>query len=336
MAADGIVFFEEVEAPKRRVFLRGVTAPHGGIRKDPAFFMGGTLRTHRSYEPGVTQPVRHITGTAESDWAFSGHLRDGQIGEFGGAARLQQLIDDIRLRGRELRIVWGVEARRGFLVETKFGIEGASDRTYEIRFEIDAQDKHHLAQFARRAATVPHVGDMSNEIESSRHALLSIPGLSFGVVSAISDLYAGVTRPLGDLIGALGDVEAEAGDVKDAWRRVANSAGAFLDRLEHLAGTLDSYDASALDLDDGAAIVAWHRARIDALVQLQEAAARAWDVGADAERRASGTPERIYVAADGDTVEQIAAREGTTPEAIWALNPSLPFAPAVGTRVRLP
>lgn len=339
MAADGTIFFEEVDGDRRGVFLRGVTAPKGGIRKEAAFEVGGTIRSTRTYEPGVARPVRHIMGTAEGDWEFEGQLRDGQMGGAGDAARLQDTIDGIRTAARELRIVWGNQARRGYLVEAKFPIEGGADRLYKLRFEIDGEDQRGGSLGLRRARRVSVTTDLTtlaDSINTTRTGLLSVPGLSFDVASAITDLYASAMRPLTDMIGAFGDIVDSIEDTRSVFKTIANNAAAFLDRAEHLAGTIDSYNASALDRDDGAAVAAWTRARADALVALHQAAARATDVGADAERRAYGSTGRIYVTAQYDTIESIARREGTTPEAIWALNPDLPMAPVVGTRIRLP
>lgn len=334
-----MIYFEEVDEQKRGVFLRGVTAPKGGIRKDAAFEMGGTLRSPRTYEPGIDRPVRHVMGAAEGDWEFEGQLRDGQIDSDGGAQRIQTLIEDIRRTGRELRIVWGNEIRRGFLMDARFPIEGSADRIYKLKFEIDDVGDQRLGLdhlLSRAPIGRVDLDAISDVMFTHRTALLAIPGLSIDVASAITDLFDAATRPLTNIIGAAEDLVDSVEDARQAFRRVANALSTFLDRLEHLSGTIDSYSTAALDLEDGRAIAAWTRARVDALAAFQDAAAAAWEIGADAERRTRGSTARVYVSAELDTVEGIARREGTTPEAIWALNPDLPMAPAVGTRIKLP
>ncbi len=339
MAIGGVLYFEEVDGQRRGVHMRGSTAPHGGRRKDSAFSLGGTLRSTRSYEPGQTRPVRQIMGSAERDLEVHGHLRDGLLDEQGGAAAARETIDAIRQDGRELRIVWMDLVRRGFLVDAEFPVESGSDFLYKLKFEIDdVGDDARSADFRRlrSVAAVSDLSALSDAMDTHRSAILSVPGLSFDVSSAISSLFASCSAPLFAALGALGDVENEIGEVSDAYRRITNSMDAFAARLEHLAGTLDAYGAKALDIASGAADAAWTRARSDALAALQDVLARARALGAEAEQRVTGATWRVYVMGAGDTLEAVARREGTTIESLWALNPGLPLEPPVGTRIRLP
>lgn len=333
------LFFEETDGLRRKVFLRGTTAPHGGVRRDPAFSLGGTLRSTRAYEPGVRRPVRHVNGSAERDIEIRGHLRDGLLGVAGEAKRLKELIEDIRREGRELLIGWDGLGRVGFLTESEFPVEGKGEYQYRLKFEIDdlADDSSGLDY--KRARRIPFPADMADigdELAARKAALLAVPGLSIDIASSITDLYASVSRPLVEIVGFLTDIENGIEDTKSALRACANSAAALLARLEHLSGYLDGL-GTPLDVDDGASIAAWERARAEALLGLMQATRAAYLTGAQAERQVRGeTSGRVYVAADGDTLEAIAAREGTTIEAILDLNPGLPFTPAAGTRIRLP
>lgn len=341
--SDSVLFFEEVDGDQRKVYLRGPIAPLGGPRRDPAFELGGSLRTQRVNEPGVsagTTPggvVRHITGSEEAPIEVKGAFRDGQLGSDGSADRLQKTIDDIRRKGRLLRIVWYSELRFGYLVEARFGIEGARDRQYHLKFEID--DVGGAEYLTRRRLKRPSVSDVStlaDDLAANQAALVKVKGLRFDTGSTLVSMFGAATRPLFDLLGALEDLDADIGDTADAYAAVANSASAFIARLKHLAGTLDGL-SDPTDGSDAAAVAEWRRARAEALVALQDAAARARELGEEAERRTrGGSTGQVHIVVDGETVESIAAAAGTTASALWALNPTVPLSPPVGTRLRMP
>lgn len=337
--SDKVLFFEEIDGQKRRVALRGSTAPHGGRRRDPAFSLGGTLRSTKTNEPGQRRPVRSITGTSERPLAIKGHLRDGLIGADGGAKRVRTLIDDIRLQARPLRIIWDGELRYGFLEDAEFGVETGADFTYHLEFGIDdvgdGTDNDVLKR-ARGPITVPDVAGLRDTVESARASLVSVPGISIDLASSLNDLFAAAFNPLGQLIGAFEDVEQGVEDLADAFRRAANAAAALLSRIQHLAGTIGAV-TDPTDTDDGAARAAWERRRAEALLELREVSARAYALGVEAEKRLRGASSgRYVVTAAGDTIEGIAARERVSAEAIRALNPGVSFAPAEGTKLRLP
>lgn len=332
--------FEEVAGSRRRVVLRASTAPFGGTRRKSAFNLGGELRSTRTYEPGNDKPVRHVFGSKERDLEVEGHLRDGLIGIDGEAERQRGLIEAIRRDGEELRILWNGLARRGVLAESEFGVEGGSDFVYKLRFEVDAIDDG--ADSAGRATprtAFPTLdpSDMVGILNARLGAIVKVPGLSLDVAGAMLDLFGAITNPLAQLIGAFEDVEAGVEDIGDAYKRAVNAAAALMLRVQHLASTIGAVSDPTDTPDDGAAQAAWERQRCEALTELREVATRAQALGMESERRLRGaTSGRLVTTADGDTIEAIAARERTTAEAIRALNPDVGFAPAVGTRLRLP
>ncbi|MBI2393164.1 MAG: LysM peptidoglycan-binding domain-containing protein [Deltaproteobacteria bacterium] len=339
--ADAELFFEEIDGARRKVKLRGHSAPHGGVRRDPAFHLGGTLRSVRTYEPGTgaaKPPSRAITGSSERDLEVKGHLRDGQLGD-GEAERLRGLIESIRRTGRPLRITWNGLLRFGFLVETEFGIESGRDYTYRLRLEIDAIGEG-TDEDALRRARAPlfplDLSELTDAVSAHQGALLRVPGLSFDIASGITDLFAAVMNPLGSLIAAFEDIEAGIEDIGEAFKRAANAAAALLGRLQHLVGHLDA-QRDPTEGGDASAKLAWERARTAAIIGLRETARKAYELGVEAERRQRGsTSGRTYVTAAGDTIESIAAREGTSAERIRALNPDVPLVPATATTLRLP
>lgn len=338
---DSVLIFEEISGPKserRRIYLRGSTAAMGGPRRDAAFKLGGDLRQSKQAEPGVRAPVRHITGTTENDIEIHGHLRDSLLSTDGEADDLQEKIDDIRKQGKRIGVHWMNKYRVGVLVHAEFGIEGWRDRTYLLRFEIDG-DVEEEATARRRAARVAFppadTAGLFDDLQT-KLAAIKVPGLRIDVEGWLTELYAGIANPIGRLLGALEDIEADIDDVSSALRSIAQSARALLGRLQQLAATLDA-ETDPTDLDDAGSLAAWQRRRAEALVALQQAAKRAYDLGVEAEKRLEGsTAGHVHVVKAGETVEQIAAREGTTPEKIWALNPGLPLMPPPGTRVKLP
>jgi len=339
---DSVLFFEEISGPKqerRRIYLRGSTAPHGGPRRDAAFKLGGGLRQSKQYEPGVRAPVRHIVGTTENDIEVHGHFRDGLIGSEGAADALQETIDDIRKQGKRIGVVWMNKYRVGVLEEAEFGIESWRDRQYRLKFGIDGDvEQEDIArERSKRAAFPPSdTSGLLDDLQTKVTAVIKVPGLRLDLGGALTDLYSALSSPLFDMLGALEDLEADVDDVTSALHGIVNSANAFLARLDHLAGTLDAQD-SPTDLDDASQIAAWQRARAEALVALQVAAKRAYDLGVEAEKRLQGaTGGRVHIVVDGETLEQIAAREGTDVATLRTLNPGVPLIPAAGTRVKLP
>lgn len=332
------LFFEEVDGDRRRVILRGSATPLGGPRRKAAFALGGELRSTRVYEPGSESPVRHVFGSKERDLEVEGHLRDGLLGDLGAAERYRGLIESIRREGQELRILWNGLARRGMLAETEFGVEGPADYTYRLRFEIDALDDGEDEQRRSQRTAFPSLdpSELAGLLSARRSAMLRIPGLSFGIAAALDELFGAVLGPLGGLVGAFEDIAAEVEDIEGAFRRAINAAAALRERVRHLAATISAQNDPS-DVPDGAALAAWERQRSEALMDLREVAARSLALGIEAERRLAGsTSGRVVEVRDGDTIESIAARERVSAEAIRALNPSAPFAPAAGTKLKLP
>jgi hypothetical protein len=336
---DSTVFFEEIDGDRRKVYLRGSLSPHGGPRRDAAFKLGGGIRQSKQPEPGVRPPVRHITGTTENDIELHGHFRDALIGSDGAADALQELIDDIRKQARSIRLVWKNKIRIGILAKADFGVEGWRDRTYQLTFEIDGDEEGEAATRERlkRVAFPPaNTAGLLDDLQTKVQAVIKVPGLSFDVGGWLTDLYAGLSGPLFDMLGALEDIEADIDDVSGALHGIVNSAKAFLARIDHLAGTLDG-ESDPTDLDDASAMAAWQRARAEALVALQVAAKRVFDLGVEAERRiARAIAAGLHIVTDGETLEQIAAREGIDVMTLRSMNPGIPLMPAAGTKVKLP
>jgi hypothetical protein len=345
MANDGYdrLVFEELDGERRRITLQGTEAPQGGPRRDPAFALGGPVRRSEHFEPGVQAPVVHITGTKERDLVVRVHFRDSLTGLPGNAREQVDKIESIRLAARPLRIVWGHMVRRGILAEFEPAPESGGEIPATLTFAV--YDQGHNARNSRGpgklsvGAGLDVLGSAMDDLNAQLAKLsvpkAGVPGLSIDIASGLQSLFGAIANPFSSLLALGGDIEAGIGETTATLGQIANQARTLLGRTQALFGFLSSV---ADPLDDGAALAEWKRRQAECLVSLQAVLTAAFELGVAAERRGQGvTASRIVTARAGDTVESLARRNGTTPAAILALNPTLaPGAVPPGTRVRLP
>lgn len=329
------LFFEEIDGARRKIVLSGTTAPMGGTRHEAAFVDGGDLRHTRRYEAGQRAPVVHVTGTQEHEWEIKGHHRDSLLGTRGAARELIDRIEAIRESGRPLRIVWGDQLRRGLLSKAKYPVEAEGEFRYELTFSIfDKGDPPARAERRRLIDIGPSVLEPLEALDSVR-ASLRVPGLGLDVQGTLDELFGAVLSPLADLIALAEAIEDEAVTLADALTSFASRCQIVFGRLLNLFAFVEAFRPD--DERDARAAAAWRRAQAEALARLDRAAQRAFEVGVDAELKAQGEwSGAIVVAAEGDTLEEIARRLGCARARLVRLNPGVMGRLTRGQKLRAP
>lgn len=339
--------FEEVDGRKRKITLAGNEAPHGQFRGEAAFEEGGEVRRSLKWEPGAMPPAPHITGTKENDLVVRGHLRDSLTGNngfgtpavaplFEGRARkIKEAIEAIRVSARQLRIVWQGGQAGGLLAKTRFMYEAEGEYQYELTFDVywrGAPPKPRKRRPLAASAT-SRVADLDALVGNAKASLVKVPGISLALGTMIDDYFAAVASPLGALMSLAANLESSVADFVNGRALLVARAEALWRRLTELLGFLHSVPAP----DDAADAAAWRRAHAAALNLLYDAAEKTYELGVEAETKAAGITNGVYVAKDGDSLDSIAMRLGVSLPRLRAANLTLPLGriPA-GTRARIP
>lgn len=364
MPSPDSIRFTEVSGQHRSITLFGTTAPHGHVRASAAFDLGGEVRRSLHYEPGTDEPTVHVMGINQRDLVVHGHIRQSLLSQIvstvagtatTGSTDLQEVstedayelvqqIESIRAAGGLLRIVWGQVVRTGLLRETKFGVEGDGEFTYELTFDVYNQGDR-KPKTATKPISFPSVAADIDDNVTSLRKFLRIPGLSLPLDGVIDGLISAIANPVGQMLAILGDAETALEDtaaaIASAKRRyfqLANAAKRVKDRAEELKRVVEvavDHGADPVDVFDR---VTAQRNRLAALIALQEIVYACNAIGEAAERRIlGGSSGRVYRTVLADTVEFIAVSFGVSSEAIRALNPDVPVGVIpVGTEIILP
>lgn len=335
------LYFEEIDGQRRRVTLAGNEAPHGHFREAAAFTDGGEVRRTLKYEPGVNPPAVHITGTKEEPLVIKGHLRDSLTGNSGfgtdlvaplfegRAQKLKEQIDAIRTAARPLRIVWRGGAAGGLLLKALFPYEAAGEYQYELTFDVYWRGAPPKRRVRRPLSPSSGAGGIEPLVSGAPAALVNAPGVSLPIAEALSTLLNAALVPLSQLLTLAAGIESGVGDVLD----FASRCEALWNRLKEFIGFVHAM----LEPDDASDAAAWRFAHAAALNALYDAAEKTYQLGVDAETKASGVTAGVYMSKDGDTLDQIAIRLGLSLAKLREANPTLPLGRlSAWTKVRIP
>jgi hypothetical protein len=356
--------FTEIAGQHRSVLLANSTAPMGHVRSSSAFELGGEVRRSLHYEPGTDEPTVHVMGINQRDLIVHGHIRQSllsqTIGTIAGTAttgstdlqevstedayELVQLIESVRSAGGLLRIVWGQIVRTGFLRESKFGVEGEGEFTYELTFDVYNQGDR-KPKVATKPVSFPSIATSIDDNVTKLRSFLRIPGLSLPLDGVFDGLISAIANPVGEMLRILGDAEAVLEDTaaaiasaKRRYQQLANSAKRVKDRAEELKRVVEVAVDHQGDPPDVFDRVTMRRNRLAAMIALKEIIYACNAIGTAAETRIlGGSSGRVYRTTLGDTIEFIAVEFGVSTESVRALNPEVPVGVlSVGTQIILP
>jgi hypothetical protein len=321
MAQPDPVTIEEIDvADPRTVTLDGPDLPFARPRDLAGFDAGGPVEHQEIYLPGRSEPIYQVMQARyrpmQLQGAFRDHLaiRDGRPNAGDGYARAQvQALEEIRHRANPVRVSWGSYSVRGLLVEARFGFESNSQITYSLEFKVAAvEDSSEVSP----AVTTAPIDDGGSSIAASMRTLLAARAAELAPTLALMrarDQVIAVENAL-DLVDsglqALTDAStsflaARPADILTAAARVAGAGRIAQIQTDTLRLAMVPLDAAARQNTSSAARLRYWLARLgmeDVCLQIIDQC-RSASAAARARVRSA---ERVYVVADGDTLESIA------------------------------
>jgi hypothetical protein len=117
----------------QKVVLIGNMMPHIPLK------FGGSQRIKKEFYSGYSEPTMQVFGPEEDDITINGELKDKRYKDKslkGVATEMQQLLDEIRIRGNVVRFKLGEMERYGILHKTSFEMDRLTKVKYSITFSI--------------------------------------------------------------------------------------------------------------------------------------------------------------------------------------------------------
>jgi len=124
-----------------KVTLDNHDAPMGMPREQPAFSLGGENETHTIRLDGRQTPIVHTRFTVWEPVEIHGHIRDTLDGGNGSSffGRAQNIVKDLQQifdNQRKCTLSCGPFTWSAFPKKCRIPVEGVSDFTYELKFEV--------------------------------------------------------------------------------------------------------------------------------------------------------------------------------------------------------
>lgn len=306
----GIVTFQQLGRPNRRLALSGRSAPHGRARKDVIVTPEQRIRESEAMLPGSDEPVIHVFGQRREPIKFHGRLRDSGNGK-GFAHRKYEEIASFVGDQQICRITWDdVIDIHGLIVAFVPKIEAK----YEIEYELEIKVIRNLLD-PQIAPVVPVKGpaDITNQILDSLKLKDKLPfeppTLKGSVVDLLNAMVGDVNSASAVLVEASNDIDSFATGTIAALQRFRAGLGQLNVAVSNLRGTYDNMLVqTALENETANQAqpwwdlqAAWADSSLEA-IRLMAAAER------EAAKAEQGQLLALHEAGDGDTWQSIAIR----------------------------
>lgn len=329
--ADTFTIEEAAGADRIKVVLQDHDMPFGRPRRSDAFELGGPVNREKIYLDGRPEPIIHARQAQEAPIVIRGHLRDRFTGQPGDAYATVKQLERIRHRMRLLKLTWWEMTWTAFMAEAKLPVQGTSDFTYEIHFDILSGPSTEPADnpdrmFGPQAAPADLSAQIRDMLIADRLKMAAL-FLSRTMLDPLSAAYDALDRALSTvedaaaafetakavanaesqrLIGKCEETKKRCDDLQTAMDDVtstdssSSADGAATGTASALQSSLTSSTAGA-----EAAYWAW---LCQAIINLQTTRDTMRTLQLTARRRINSTT-RLYVVADGDTLEKIAIQQ---------------------------
>jgi nucleoid-associated protein YgaU len=328
--ADQFIIEEQTGSDPIKVVLEKHELPFGRPRRGAAFELGGPVNHEAIFLDGRIPPIIHAKQPGFHPVVIKGHFRDRFDANPGQAWGFVQQLERMRQRMRPLKLTWWQLTWMAFMDDGKFPVEGSSDFTYEMKFRIlvgpgtqqnsDASDRKLLGMTASPADLTAQVRAMLAE---DRVRMIGFV-LMHTAATALDAAFANVDAALSNVEDAAAAFENAPARADAEAKGLIGKAEEAKQRCDDIQTIADSFSATATAnaLSDVANSSA---AALGTVLTTSTADAQnaywAWltqtildmDTTRDALRTMQFTARqrinaasRIYVVADGDTLERIA------------------------------
>jgi LysM repeat protein len=304
-----IIIIERTGKHRPVVFFNAMLPRKGGYTN---FDM--KIRTKVSRYIGTAQATGQVLGTEFEPIQFHGMLEDRRIGVPGSAVAMMLLVQTVAKGGRECWFNYGPIFRRVLWKEVKFKTIELQRIRYEIVLEVLDDGLGQRKRVKKGSRTVPNVEEATTDINAAKGDLADVPdwvdpdaveGADASLDSALNHTTeAGKhldAMGSGDELldkasaqGALTNLESAKGDMA--------SASDFSNRLQWDEGVNRGFSEFQSQSSAGRGVLQADSSILDAgqtIVKLRDKVsvlAGNADVG------------RVYVAAEGDTLQSIATK----------------------------
>jgi hypothetical protein len=274
--------------------------------------LGGRVRGTTRWYPGSERATTQILGPEEGGITFSGCFHDRRRGIPGNALSKMNAIDQMRRSARLVRVTYGPLSRVCRWLEASFQIEELERIHYRIDLEIVDHEFGELRRVFQDVRRIPGVGAILDAASRTKEILDVLPP---GVGSdALDRAKTALDRGLG-AVGIAGGLLTAIGAVG----QVVNPAQAF-QALSFVDSGSQDFRGAALAIQT----LDWRGAAGDDFTRATSAAhdtARASTAVTEVSREihrvrpdivrlagTDGAQDRVYVAAQGETLQRIALR----------------------------
>jgi len=271
----------------------------------------GRVRGKETWYPGSSKPTSQVLGPEEGELTFSGMFEDRKFGVPLHAQSMMTLLDQIRRAARPVRFEYGPITRACRWIECSFHVEELTRIGYSMTLQIvdhEFGDSRRVFPDIRR---IPGVGPMLDAATAVSEVLNTIPQSVGGAAldkarDAMNAVLkgAGIARDaldgLGAGVDATGALGFTASTALSSAKTSLRDAAASVRSLSYTAAAGSAFDAvtgpglTIAEAGHGIVAMAQELDRVHPEVE-----------------RLSGqsfTTDRVYVAAQGETLQRIALR----------------------------
>lgn len=303
--------FEQLTATNgeiRTLILADHYAPHGRPRRKPVVEPELVQRIKTTYFSGNSPPARHIFGVKHESQKINGRLCDNYGGEGFARAKRKEITDFVGA-GVQCLVTWDdLISQSIFIHRVKFGIESGADITYELEFEVDADQLQDFALPTLPDAKGPDVFALAIEDTlRDMSKLTEVPGMRGSIIDSLSSLIASVNSASAALSTIAGQIDSFANAPFQLLNQLRAALDQFRTVVQQLRTTYDDLEVHiALENENANSWqtlwnyqAAWSESSLES-IRLALAAERAAAVAQ------AGSILALYTGKDGDTWEQIA------------------------------
>ena len=312
-----------------KVTLEEHELPFGRPRRGGAFDVGGPVNHDKIYLDGRIPPIIHAKQPQFHPVHIHSHFRDRFKAEPDRAWGFVQQLEQMRQNMRLLSLTWWKLTWTAFMADGRFPVEGTGDFTYEIRFEIlSGPSTKPYVDDDRLLRLTSSPADLAAETRAmfaaDRAAMLAVflSRISFNVVD---DAFANVDTALGLVEDAAASFESAPARADAEGKRLIGRAEEAKSRCDDLQAQLDNLNVTNSASATASGTAAALASVLTSPAADAEAAYWAWLYAAAADvlagkdnlrkmqytaRQRINATKKLYVVADGDTLERIALANG--------------------------
>lgn len=311
--------FQQIEGrdERKRLELKGWSAPFGRARKSPLFTEVVKSRTQTTYYPGTSgKPVRHAFGTNHEPIELNGRWMSQQLYKDADGMDANMMADVWKAfvkDQRQCRMSWGlILSYEVFIEELHLARESEHQIAWKMKIHIDKDES---------AGASASVSPQAINLDSSQFdaafflfgsnpmAGLSIPDMSPDFLDQLDNLAAALNGPsaaLNRLVGEVADMEKAAFSTIQHFRSAVTGFDKALVAMNNVIQAAEMDRAVLVRSADSD--IAWTRYRSDFDDRATKILGRLAFADRQAALKGQGEPSKFITARDGETWDSLSFR----------------------------